>query len=302
VTEVRELTVDAGGTTVSGMLAEPEGAPRGTLLALHGGAARARYWHSPVDPGSGLLLLGALLGWRVLALDRPGYGASTGMPGLRAAEQVDPVERALHAVVGDPGPVVLVGHSLGGIVAAHAAAAGRPAGLVGLALGGAPIAYTAEQTARMADADVTGPVMRRSRRHPRPDPATWSGPPDTWDPRLTDHHRSLTAATPRAEFLDARDAPSGLPPLLAQVTVPVQFAVAEYEETTAASEVLLAAAAAALTGTAEADLLLVRGSGHNLSLGSQARAYHLRVLSFADAAATAAARAAGAMAWTARAS
>jgi len=269
---------------LSGLLVEPDGQPRGLIFALHGGGARAAYWHSPVDPGSGLLELGARLGWRVLAVDRPGYGVSADQdsPGFTAAEQGALLEQALAATGPWDLPIVLAGHSLGAIVAAHMAAAGRPPGLAAVAFGGLPLVYTAEQTARMALADISGPVMTRPTGGTRPDPASWFGPAGTWDPRLAEHRRALVTRTPTAEFLDARDAPAALPAVLSRITVPAQFAVAEHEQTTAGASILLRAARQALPG-AGSDVFMVRDSGHNLSLGRAARAYHLRLLAFAEA-------------------
>lgn len=66
---------------------------------------------------------------RVLALDLPGFGSSTPPPGpLRTAEDglrafVEPVEAVLTALA--PGPMTLVGHSLGGLVALELALRGR---------------------------------------------------------------------------------------------------------------------------------------------------------------------------------
>jgi pimeloyl-ACP methyl ester carboxylesterase len=284
--QIQKVLLPVDGMHLSGFLAEPDRSPRGLILALHGGGARAAYWHSPVDPGSGLLELGARLGWRVLALDRPGYGASADQAaqGFSASAQGTLLEQALDAAGYRNLPVVLAGHSLGAIVASHMAAQDHPAGLRAVALGGVPLVYTDEQAARMALADISGPAMTRPRGGTRPDPATWYGPSGTWDTRITEHRRSLVTRTPTAEFVDARDAPAVLPAVMSRIAVPVQFAVAEFEQTTASASVLLSAAEQALAGTAGRDLLLVRNSGHNLSLGHAARGYHLRLLAFAEAA------------------
>ena len=282
---VREVLIQVDSIPLSGLQADPDGPPRGLILALHGGGARAAYWHSPVDPGSGLLELGARLGWRVLALDRPGYGASAdpAASGVSAPAQAVLLEQVLGTVGYGNLPVVLAGHSLGAVVAGHLAARLRQARLRAVALGGLPLAYTEEQSARMALADVSGPVMTRPPGGTRPDPAAWFGPPGTWDPRIANYRRSLVTSTPTAEFLDARDAPSVLPAVLSRIAVPVQFAVAEHECTTADAAVLLGAARRALPKITGNDLFTVLNSGHNLSLGHAARAYHLRLLAFAEA-------------------
>lgn len=74
---VRPVTVDAGGISLSGLLSEPtQEAPRAVIVALHGGGMNAGYFDGQAHPDASLLTLGARLGYTVLALDRPGYGAS----------------------------------------------------------------------------------------------------------------------------------------------------------------------------------------------------------------------------------
>jgi pimeloyl-ACP methyl ester carboxylesterase len=50
--------------------------PSAVVVALHGGAVTSGYFDSPVSPRLSLLAAGAALGFTVIALDRPGYGAS----------------------------------------------------------------------------------------------------------------------------------------------------------------------------------------------------------------------------------
>jgi len=102
-----------------------EGARRGTVVLVHGfaaGMAEARV----------VALAGALqgAGYDVLAYDSRGHGASGGEATLGDRERLD-VAAAVAAAPG-PGPIVLVGASMGAIAALRFAAAspGRVAGVV----------------------------------------------------------------------------------------------------------------------------------------------------------------------------
>jgi pimeloyl-ACP methyl ester carboxylesterase len=108
---VDEVPVD--GTAVSCRTWGPRGAPG--ILLVHGGAAHARWW----DHLGPLLAQGGR--HRVGALDLSGHGDSgtRGTYGLQAwAEEV----MAVASHLGMDRPPVVVGHSMGGFVAMHAAA------------------------------------------------------------------------------------------------------------------------------------------------------------------------------------
>lgn len=85
-----------------------------TVVLLHGIGSGALGWAAQLEA------LG--LRYRVLAWDAPGYGESTALPVAQpmAADYVQALAEWLQLL--DTGPVVLVGHSLGAIVAAAAAA------------------------------------------------------------------------------------------------------------------------------------------------------------------------------------
>jgi pimeloyl-ACP methyl ester carboxylesterase len=91
------------------------------VVLLHGRGHAAPLWFS--------LLPALARKRRVLAVDLPGFGHSSAPEGpLGSAEEglrffVEPVEEGLRALA--PGPVALVGHSLGGLVSLELALRGR---------------------------------------------------------------------------------------------------------------------------------------------------------------------------------
>ena len=91
------------------------------MVLLHGRGHAAAMWFS--------YLTVLARGRRVLAMDLPGFGLSSAPEGpLRTAEDgvrffTEPVEELLRTL--EPGPVAVVGHSLGGLVAVELALRGR---------------------------------------------------------------------------------------------------------------------------------------------------------------------------------
>jgi pimeloyl-ACP methyl ester carboxylesterase len=106
----RERTVDAGGVPIHFLEWGDAGSPG--LVLVHGGAAHAHWWS----------FLAPLLAdrWHCAALDLSGHGDSGRRESYSledwAGEVMTVAERAAF-----PGPPVVVGHSMGGLVAAQAA-------------------------------------------------------------------------------------------------------------------------------------------------------------------------------------
>jgi len=140
-----------------------------TVLFLHGAAGGAWMWAEH--------LMGALAaaGWRTAALSFRGHGASAGREALHGLGLLDYVLDARQAIAALGGPVVLVGHSLGGLVAQMLLGDPRIRGMVLLAtvtpegLAGANwrLALTDpalwQEVARMPWADAGGAVPVRLR-------------------------------------------------------------------------------------------------------------------------------------------
>jgi hypothetical protein len=106
------------------------------------------------------------------------------------------------------------------------------------------------------------------------------GPPELY-PEWTRESQRM-AATPTSEGSDIREWATELPELAAQVSVPVRYSLAEHESWWRSGEEALDDVAALFTSAPFVETALERGAGHNISLGFTARAYHLRVLAFAE--------------------
>jgi pimeloyl-ACP methyl ester carboxylesterase len=93
------------------LLAGPEDQRRATLLFLHGAAAGAWVWAEHVLPSL------AADGWRCAALSFRGHGHSYGRGLLHTWGLLDYLSDARAALAALEGPVVIVAHSLGALVA-----------------------------------------------------------------------------------------------------------------------------------------------------------------------------------------
>lgn len=103
----------------------PDGAPRGTVVFLHGGGQTRHSWGKAAERV-------ARHGWTTVSLDARGHGDSGWAPDGRYT--LDAFVGDLHAVLDAlPEPPVLVGASLGGITALSAAGE-RPGCAAGLVL------------------------------------------------------------------------------------------------------------------------------------------------------------------------
>lgn len=100
---------------------DPEGEPRGDLVLVHGiGEHSGRY----AQVGSWF----TEAGYRVRGFDLIGFGASSGPRGdiARWSLYLDQVEGHLRAMRTEGRPLALMGHSLGGLIAAEYAVSERP--------------------------------------------------------------------------------------------------------------------------------------------------------------------------------
>jgi pimeloyl-ACP methyl ester carboxylesterase len=275
VREKIALDLDLGRVPVSALLAEARPPLRAVVVALHGGAATSAYFDAPGQPRLSLLRTGAALGYTVLALDRPGYGGSAGHDGWMASagQRVDLAYAAVDALLGARARgagLFLLGHSMGCVLAVQMAADERGAGLLGLEIAGIGRHYQprAAELLRLGP-DRTGSEMGR---------LIWGAD------RLYPAYRDLRIYSPAPGYEgdDMRDWRRDLPALAARVRVPVRYSLGDHEGVWESGPAALADVAGLFTASPRVVAQEQAGSGHNLSLGLSALAYHLKVLSFVE--------------------
>jgi pimeloyl-ACP methyl ester carboxylesterase len=274
--------VDIDGIPVS-YLASWVRQPRAVVLALHGGGTNATYFDCPTQPRLSLLRTGAALGFTVIALDRPGYGASLGHAEqlTEPARRVDLARAALDRLLAARprgAGVFLMAHSAGSELAIRMAADEQGRELLGLEIAGTGRQHHPRFSARFVEAgeaEVRPPARRRA--HMRD--LLW-GPSHLYPPEVFTGD-AIAAASPAYEF-EARGWVEEFPELAARVRIPVQFSLGDHELVWRPGAAGLADIAALFTAAPRVRQNEQPDSGHNLSLGYAARAYHLKVLSFAE--------------------
>jgi pimeloyl-ACP methyl ester carboxylesterase len=276
----RPRVVLVDGVPMSGLMAAAVD-PRGVIIAFHGGASTAAYFDCPGHPRLSLLRAGAALGYTVIALDRPGYGASAPYPDAmqRPEQRVALAYGAVNKILGSSprgAGLFLLAHSAGCELAVRMAAdeTAEHAAVFGLELAGTGLQY----------ADAANEILKTATATTRP-----VGLRELlWQPAhlypaevLSGITNSSTGALYEAAMV--KDwARQDFPALAGKVRVPVQFSVAEHERVWKSDPEALAAIAAMFTAAPRFVINEQVGAGHNLSLSVSAAAYHLKVLSFVE--------------------
>jgi hypothetical protein len=263
------------GTPVSVLVAHAE-RPRAVVFALHGGASGKEYFDHPLDPTLSLLRLGPALGFTVVAPDRPGYVPDDGASAMPAAERTDLLYGLLDAVLAgrDRGAGVLVlAHSMGCISGIRLAADDRGRDLLGLDFSGTGLRWSpaVHEATAAGDGRLGGSSLGR---------LIW-GHEELYPPGSRRAVRPVTPGTP-SEGTDLDGWGAELPRLAARVRVPTRYVLAEHEAWWTPGREALAEVAALFSAAPVVETAIEAGAGHNISLGWTARAYHLRVLAFAE--------------------
>jgi pimeloyl-ACP methyl ester carboxylesterase len=281
--------------------------PRAVVVALHGGAVTSAYYDSRVSPGLSLLETGGALGFTVIALDRPGYGASAYAAADRIASSSGRVDLAFWAIDemlagrSRGAGVFLLGHSMGCVLAVQMAADPRGAGLLGLEIAGIGVRPhpRARTFMRVLTAGASGAgwpplgngAIGNGAGHGAAarSVATRGGGnlrDLLWTPARLYPDGAEAAlglcASPGYEGDDVRGLADAFPSLAARVRVPVRYTLGDHERVWSNGPAALASIAALFSQSPRVVAAEQSATGHNLSLGRSALAYHLSVLAFAE--------------------
>jgi pimeloyl-ACP methyl ester carboxylesterase len=285
-------TVNVAGVPMSALVAAV-GQPRAVVVALHGGAVTSAYWDSRVADGLSLLSAGAALGFTVIALDRPGYGASAGSVGAAgsagsagriatASDRVDLAYGAIDALLAGRScgaGVFLLGHSMGCVLAVQMAADPRGAGLLGLEIAGIGVRPHAGARSFMRALTEGSPGVDDGPGRGNLRDLLWT--PAQLYPDEAEAALELSAS-PRYEGGDVRALSDAFPSLAGRVRIPVRYTLGDHEGVWSNGPEALASIAALFTASPRVVTAEQSAAGHNLSLGRSALAYHLSVLAFAE--------------------
>lgn len=271
--------VTIGDVPMSALVREASD-PRAVVVALHGGATTSTYFDHPDLPRSSLLRTGAALGFTVVALDRPGYGASASHADriTEPAQRVDLAYAAIEKLVPSQGAgMFLMAHSIGCELALRMAADERGQALLGLEIAG-----TGRQHHPMALEIINGRRDPTSSKRPAGlSKLLWQ--PAGLYPAVAVGGARMSSRSPRYEATVVDGwAPRDFADLAAQVRVPVRFTLGDHEPVWENGPAALADIAGMFTAAPRVTVAEQVDAGHNLSLGRTAMAYHLKVLSFVE--------------------
>lgn len=281
---VHSHTVEVDGIPFSALIAEAP-RPRAVIVAIHGGAASSAYFDCPDQPWLSAVHTAARVGFTMLALDRPGYGASASHADTITTSQhvVDLAYAAVDAHLdGLPkgAGTFLMAHSMGCELATRMAADDRGRDLLGLELAGTgrrhhPVVLGARdrirQVAQQSGRTTGAESLRR---------LLWQ--PAHLYPANVVGGAAIGSRSPAYEYAVARTWQDEFARVAAQVRIPVQYTLGDHERVWQSGQSGLADIASLFTASPRVIVNEQVRSGHNISVGLSAMAYHLKVLAFVE--------------------
>jgi pimeloyl-ACP methyl ester carboxylesterase len=255
-------------------------APRGAILALHGGGYTARYFDVP---GQSFLRIAADAGYFVVAIDRPGYGAARDRP-MSFDRQLPYLREAARWTLAQAGlpneSLFLHGHSIGGMLALLLAGADMDLPISGLSMtGSGAVGHERATAAIRARAESTDSHNESS---PELRARLMMGPVGTFDPVIAAYDPARDVPSAVADLRDASTWSERLPEAAARCRVPVQFVVPEHDALWRSDDAAMRAAARLFADVPLVDIRVQGMAGHAIELHHLAQAHAHRALAFAE--------------------
>lgn len=277
-----EFTVD--GQTIAGLTAGPPACQGRPLIAsLHGGTYNAQYFDVAGSRHGSFMDLAAGLGYSVVSFNRPGYGGSSALtPDDNTFNRHAELLAAAIAQAAESWTaqgVVLIGHSIGGMIAAMIAAADIDFRLLGTSVTGMGAVIRAGGPAQALaslppDATVDLPYDQRDQ--------VMFGPEYTRTAAGIERAHASYAPVPVRELIQAPDWPDEhLAEIAPRIQVPVHNELGEFDALWDSTPANVEQFARMLTGAAFVDASIARGTGHSIDHHILGHALHLRQLAFA---------------------
>ncbi|WP_078288665.1 alpha/beta hydrolase [Mycobacterium sp. D16R24] len=282
---IAPISVDVGDIVLSGIYAKPENRPRALIVALHGGSVTSRIYDQHIPGDSSYLDLAAQLGFAAVAVDRPGYGASSGISPDKTCfdEQIAILRTAIAdlwaRIGGESAGVVLTGNSIGGMLALCLAAENCNFPLLGASAHSAGYNWIPGFAT-----ELQGRMDREASTHidPRGRSTVVFGPEWTWPPQTAQSLLDGSAPAPVRELHDALQWPQRLDRIAGSISVPLRVAIAEYDDRWSSTPPDLRALQKLFTTAPLVEVHQQRFAGHQLGANYAARAFYLHELAFAE--------------------
>jgi pimeloyl-ACP methyl ester carboxylesterase len=282
--EKSRVTLPAGPLNLSAWYHAPAGTPRALIAALHGGSYDSTYFDYRARDDASFAAVATALGFAVVAIDRPGYGATTGAdpqfsPFERQTELLSDALRAAWDAYAVGSGFFLVGHSIGGMLALCIAALTDRVPVIGLEASGMGVMYQPGFREARAAVPVTAGASALSAEARV---AFMYGPPETYDEQVVDEDLLHATAAPSSELADAFTWPERFARIGPSIHVPVRVNIAEYDRLWVSSPEALEAIVDVLPNAPVVEVRMLPQAGHSTHGHRVARAHYLDMLSFAE--------------------
>ncbi|MFA3842600.1 alpha/beta fold hydrolase [Streptomyces aureus] len=274
------ITLTAGTARVSAIAQTGFASGLPLLVCIPGGSYNSGYFDVP---GHSLFAAAGERGFPIVAVDRPGYGASDPLPGdVSFAGNAGVLTDAIAGLWARqektcPG-IVLIGHSMGGAIAVHIAARHPRWPLLGISINA--IHDVPPQT-------VTGAWQAISRgttiNFTSEDRARYMyGPEGTHSPAVLSAAEPACAPIPVDELHEVIEGwPRDFARLAPRVNVAVHYSLADHEKLWNSTPDNISAFAGAFTAAPQMTTHTINNSGHNVDHHYAGPAFHTAQLDWA---------------------